>query len=93
MISQDVQITNPSGLHARPAHRFIMLVKTFESDVFLDTGEKEVKCDSIINLLLAAVKPGMKVTIKAVGADEDEALPAVVSFLEGLAEAEARDKL
>jgi phosphotransferase system HPr (HPr) family protein len=92
MMSQEVHITNPSGLHARPAHRFIKLAKSFKSDIYIDTGGAQVKCDSIINLLLAAVKPGMLVTVRADGPDEAEALPAVVDFLERLAEAEAEEQ-
>ncbi|MDR2340275.1 MAG: HPr family phosphocarrier protein [Deltaproteobacteria bacterium] len=89
MVTQEVLITNPSGLHARPAHRFIKLAKSFKSDVFLDTGQKQVRCDSIINLLLAAVKPGMTVTVRAEGEDERNALDELVAFLEGLAKSEA----
>jgi phosphocarrier protein len=89
MISKEVHITNPTGLHARPAHKFIMLVKSFKSDVFINTGEKEAKCDSIINLLLLSVQGGMTVTVKVDGDDENVALPIIVDFLEGLAKVEA----
>ncbi|MDR2406038.1 MAG: HPr family phosphocarrier protein [Deltaproteobacteria bacterium] len=89
MITQEVLITNPTGLHARPAHKFIKLVKSFKSEVFIQSGENETKCDSIIKLLLLSVKPGSMVTVKVDGEDEQVALPAIVEFLEGLAKAEA----
>jgi phosphocarrier protein len=86
MVSKKIVIKNPSGLHARPAHNFVTLVKKFKSDVFLKVGEKEIKCESIINLLLAAIKKGSVVELKVSGEDEEEAMQKVSEFLEGLSE-------
>jgi phosphocarrier protein len=86
MLSRKIVINNPSGLHARPAHNFVTLVKKFKSDVLLHVGEKDIKCESIINLLLAAIKKGTVVELKVTGEDEDEAMLKISEFLEGLAE-------
>jgi phosphotransferase system HPr (HPr) family protein len=88
MVEGTARITNESGIHARPAGQLVKLVRSFKSDVYIDTGDKEVKCNSIVNLLMAAVKPGATVKVRAEGEDEGEALLAIVSFLEGLALAE-----
>ena len=86
MLARKILINNPTGLHARPAHNFMALVKKFKSDVFLDVDGKEIKCSSIINLLLAAIKKGTVVELKVAGEDEEEAMARITEFLEGLTE-------
>jgi phosphocarrier protein len=86
MISRKVVIKNPTGLHARPAHNFVSLVKKFKSDVLMQVEGKEIKCKSIVNLLLAAIKTGTVIELKITGEDEEEAMTRIAEFLEGLSE-------
>lgn len=86
MVTQKVLISNPTGLHARPAHKFVSFLKDFKSEVLLHVNDTEVNCGSIINLLLAAIKQGTTVEVQVRGEDEAEALPKIVEFLENLAE-------
>ena len=86
MVSQQVTITNPAGLHARPAAQFCKFLKKFQSQVFLATDAGEVNCASIINLLSTAIKQGTTVTLEVSGEDENRALPEIVNFLRNLKE-------
>lgn len=86
MVSQNVLITNSSGLHARPASQFVKYIKQFKSRVLLVTKDAEVDCGSIINLLTLAIKPGTTVEIKVIGEDEQDALAKIVEFLKNLKE-------
>ncbi|MDR1677765.1 MAG: HPr family phosphocarrier protein [Deltaproteobacteria bacterium] len=86
MISKSVLITYPSGLHARPLSKFIGLVKKYKSDITLLTPKGEVKCNSIVNLLAAAIKQGTTVEVRADGVDQAEALAEIVHFLENMHE-------
>lgn len=84
MVTQTVVISNPTGLHARPAHQFIGFITQFKSQVYMQVGDTEVSCGSILNLLLAGIKKGTTVELRVRGEDENEALPKIVEFLENL---------
>ncbi|MBT1156745.1 phosphoenolpyruvate--protein phosphotransferase [Aminobacter anthyllidis] len=78
------------GLHARPATRFVKLAKSFESEVEIIKNGKSASAKSAVKLMLLAVKENDEVTIRTKGADEIEAVEALVGYLEnplaGLAE-------
>ncbi|MDR3155471.1 MAG: HPr family phosphocarrier protein [Deltaproteobacteria bacterium] len=86
MVSRKLVITSPSGLHARPLSKFVKLAKTFQSEITMVTPKGEISCRSIVGLLGAAVKSGTEVELKAVGPDEEAALPRLAGFLESLDE-------
>jgi phosphotransferase system HPr (HPr) family protein len=86
MVSQKVLISNPSGLHARPASKLIAFVKRFDSEILILAGDAKINCGSIIDLLTAAIRQGTSVEVRAAGEDESEALARVVEFLENLSE-------
>ena len=58
MVSQKVIISNPSGLHARPASVLVQAAGKCQSDVILVYGEKRIQAKSILNLMAAAIKSG-----------------------------------
>lgn len=86
MVSQKVTITNPAGLHARPASQFCRFLKKFHSRVFVITDTGKANCASIINLLSMAIKQGTTVEVEVSGEDEKQALPEIVEFLRNLKE-------
>ncbi|QEY33760.1 HPr family phosphocarrier protein [Caproiciproducens galactitolivorans] len=86
MVSQKVTISNPTGLHARPASQFCKFLKKFKSKVFLITDTGKADCASIINLLSMAIKQGTTVELQVSGEDEKTALPEIVEFLKSLKE-------
>ena len=81
------------GLHARPATRFVKLAKSFESEVEIVKDGKSASAKSAVKLMLLAVKENDEVTIRTRGADEIEAVEALIGYLEnplaGLAEEQA----
>ncbi|MBZ9604231.1 phosphoenolpyruvate--protein phosphotransferase [Phyllobacterium chamaecytisi] len=84
------------GLHARPATRFVKLAKGFESDIELIKADKSVSAKSSVKLMLLGVKENETVTVRASGADEIEAIEALIGYLEdphaGTAEEERAEK-
>ncbi|MBB3233827.1 phosphoenolpyruvate--protein phosphotransferase [Phyllobacterium endophyticum] len=70
------------GLHARPATRFVKLAKGFESDIELIKMDKSVSAKSSVKLMLLGVKENEEVTVRATGADEIEAIEALIGYLE-----------
>jgi len=90
MQSVEVVITNPSGLHARPAALFTRAAGRFGARITvenLDRGSGPVDAKSILLLLTAGVSHGHRIRITATGADETEAIQTLAEMLrEGLGE-------
>ena len=82
MISCAVMITNPLGLHARAAARFVHAASAFQARVRVAKGNREMDGKSIMGLLLLAASQGSTVTISADGVDESDALATLASLIE-----------
>ena len=86
MVSKQTTITNATGLHARPASVFVTEAKKFESNVTLKNVDKDsapVNAKSIMMILAAGLGTGSKVEIACNGADEQDALNALVTIKDG----------
>ena len=82
MISCAVVITNPLGLHARAAARFVHAASAFQARVRVAKGSREMDGKSIMGLLLLAASQGSTVTISADGVDESDALATLAALIE-----------
>ena len=71
-----VEITNESGLHARPATAFTQLAAKYASKVTIAANGKTADAKSILTVLTLGATKGTSVTLTADGADEDDALAA-----------------
>lgn len=93
MRSIELSVTNPSGLHARPATLFTQKATGFEARITvenLDRGKGPVDAKSILMLLTAGVSRDHRIRLTADGPDEDAAIDALVDFVgSGLGEAPA----
>ena len=73
-------ISDPVGIHARPAGLLVKEVKAFaDSTVTLTKGDKSVNALKLMAIMQMGVKQGDAVTVTIEGGDED----AVASALEG----------
>jgi phosphocarrier protein HPr len=82
MISRDVAITNPLGLHARAAARFVHTASRYAARIRVSFGGRVMDGKSILGLLLLAAAQGSVITITASGADEQDAVEALYSLVE-----------
>ena len=82
MTAFTVTITNPLGLHARAAARFVHTASAFESRVRVAKGDREIDGKSIMGLLLLTAVQGTAVTIIADGVDEKDAAVTLRSLVE-----------
>ncbi|HEY4289101.1 MAG TPA: HPr family phosphocarrier protein [Puia sp.] len=80
MITRDFTILAPEGMHARPATALVKLARQFQSDILLKKGIKEVKMNSLLNILSMGVKGGEVVTVLMEGVDETAAAEALDTF-------------
>lgn len=81
MISCEATITNPLGLHARAAARFVHAANGFASRVRVVRAGKEMDGKSIMGLLLLAASRGSVITIVADGPDEQAAIDALCTLV------------
>lgn len=76
-----ITILDPIGLHARPAAVLVQTAGHYTARVRLEHGQKHADARSIIQLLSLGVRQGSPITVIADGADEAEALAAVLGVL------------
>jgi phosphocarrier protein HPr len=80
-VSRKVVVTNPQGLHARPADQFVKLASRFASRVELVKGSERVDGKSILSLLTLAATEGTQLSIEATGSDAQQALEALADLV------------
>jgi phosphocarrier protein len=81
VVSQEVEIVNRLGLHARAAAKFVHLAGRFESRILVVRDSQEVDGKSILGVLLLAATQGTRLRISAAGSDESDALRALIEFV------------
>jgi phosphocarrier protein len=84
MRSVELVVTNPSGLHARPATLFTEAAMEFASKVTVENltrGKGPVDAKSTLMLLTAGVSSGHRIRLAADGPDEDAAIDALVDLV------------
>jgi phosphocarrier protein HPr len=74
-------LVDPSGLHARPAARFVQTASRFRSTVTIIHGTRQANAKSLLSLLGLALREGSEITLRADGEDADAALAALTSEL------------
>jgi phosphocarrier protein HPr len=82
----EVQVTNPTGLHARPAARFVETARTFAATLSIEKDGRHGDAKSLIAVLRLGVDQGSVVALAADGPDEDRAIAELVELLVTLAE-------
>ena len=83
MVSQRVRITNPTGLHLRPAGLFYNTANRFHAKVTFECKNTVANAKSVLSILGAGVKSGDEILLICEGEDEEEALKAMVEAVEG----------
>ncbi|HEY5314922.1 MAG TPA: HPr family phosphocarrier protein [Pirellulales bacterium] len=76
-----VTITNPQGMHARPADMFVKLANRFTSDIVIIKGSERVDGKSILGLLTLAATEGTELCLEADGPDAEAALAALAELV------------
>lgn len=75
-------ITDPEGIHARPAGELVKLAKSFESSVKIVKDGKAADCKKIFAVMGLGVKKGHEITMQMEGADEEAAFEGISKFLQ-----------
>ena len=87
MVSQKVVVTNPTGLHLRPAGTLCKEAIQFKSMITFSFKDTTANAKSVLSVLGACVKSGDEITLCCEGEDEQDALNRLVEVIEaGLGE-------
>ena len=81
MYSKEVELQNQVGLHARPATFFIQKANEFKSSIWVEKEERKVNAKSLLGVLSLGIIRGTAITIIADGADEQDAVEALVKLI------------
>lgn len=74
-------ITDPEGIHARPAGMLVKEAAGFQSKILIAKDGKEVDAKRIFGVMGLAAKQGQEITLRIEGADEDTAAEKLEAFL------------
>lgn len=87
MITRNVTVRIPIGLHARPATFFIQKANSYKSSIWVEKDERRVNAKSLLGVLSLNITQDTQITLIADGEDEIEALNGLEELSEsGLAE-------
>ena len=81
MYSQEAVVNNQVGLHARPATFFIQKANEFKSAIWVEREERRVNAKSLLGVLSLGIIKGTAINLIADGADEKEAVEALVKLI------------
>lgn len=82
MVEKKVEVKLKTGLQARPAALFVQEATRFSSDIYIEKDGKQVNAKSIMGLMSLAINSGANITLIAEGSDEQEALEALVTYVQ-----------
>lgn len=82
MPTRNVEIHNPSGLHARPATKFAEAARRFHSRVTVHKGNEKVDGKNIMEMLLLAAPAGTVLRLEVEGEDAEVCLEQLTAVLQ-----------
>ncbi|PKO93714.1 MAG: HPr family phosphocarrier protein [Betaproteobacteria bacterium HGW-Betaproteobacteria-10] len=81
MLTKDTQIINKLGLHARASAKLTQLAGKFKCEVWMSKGTRRINAKSIMGVMMLAAGKGATVSIETDGADEVEAMDALLALV------------
>ncbi|MDE6313607.1 MAG: HPr family phosphocarrier protein [Lachnospiraceae bacterium] len=81
MKKKSVKIQIAEGTDARPIAMLVQVATKFESQVYVQSGDKRVNAKSIMGMMSLVLKTGEEILVSADGVDEEEAVAGVEEYL------------
>lgn len=87
VVSEKIVIKNPSGLHLRPTGMLCNEAIKYQSSINIRFKDAMSNAKSVLSVLGACIKSGDEIEFICEGADEQQALEAMIGLVEaGLGE-------
>jgi phosphocarrier protein len=83
MLTREIIITNSLGLHARASAKWVNTASQFVADVVLEKAGQAVNGKSIMGVMMLAAGCGSRLQLQVDGPDEQQALQALITLVEG----------
>ena len=83
MLNKTVKVTNPVGLHARPATYFTQKANEYKCSISVEKDDRRVNAKSLLGILSLGIAKGMTITLRADGPDEAAAIDALAELIDG----------
>jgi len=80
--TRTVKVNKKEGLHARPAELFVKLANQYEATIEVIKNGQRADAKSMLHVLTLAAEYMAELTLVAVGKDADQAIEALVAFVE-----------
>lgn len=81
MLKKEIVVTNPEGIHARPASLLVRLAGKFDSEFFIHMHGYKINGKSILGVLTLAAECGATLELETDGSDEEEAMNAIIELI------------
>ncbi|MFA9376779.1 MAG: HPr family phosphocarrier protein [Lachnotalea sp.] len=81
MTKKPITIKIPTGLEARPVALLVQVASQYESEIYVEFGDKKVNAKSIMGMMTLGLAAGEAVLVTAEGIDEDEAIFNIEKYL------------
>ena len=81
MHTKKITVTQPEGLHARPAAQFVQLANRFQSTVKVRHNGREANGKSIMAVMSLGASAGAEVELDVQGKDAEQACAELTTFL------------
>jgi len=89
--TRTVTITNPHGLHARPALAIVKTVKKYDAIVTICRGNQIIDASSILDLLSLGATQGTELLLSAKGRQAEEVIEALAQVFDAEFEIDYKD--
>ena len=81
MIKHEIEIINKLGLHARASTKLTQVASQYVSEIWIERNTRRVNAKSIMGVMMLAASKGSRLILEANGADEAEAIQALVTLI------------
>ncbi|MEY3674931.1 MAG: hypothetical protein RJB47_1639 [Pseudomonadota bacterium] len=81
VIKTTVTVINKLGLHARASAKLTKMAGSFPCEVWVSRGDRRVNAKSIMGVMMLAAGLGSEIVIETDGAQEGEAMEALLALL------------
>jgi len=81
MVTKKIRIQIKNGLEARPVAVLVQVASQFDSNIYVESGDKRVNAKSIMGMMALGLDAGEEVVVSAEGEDEFNAMADIEKYL------------
>ena len=82
MFNKEVIVRCESGLHNTQATYFVQKANEFDSNIYLESGNRKMNAKSLLGIMSLGIVTGSTVNLSAQGCDEQAAVEALEVLLQ-----------